>query len=128
MNGRAWLLGLAGCSALLTLAVAGSAHADSFKTGNEVYAACEDTSAPINWGFCRGYVIGTIDALIAQPAIERTKPTFCTPERATVGQMADVAISYMKEHPEERANGAASIVWVAMMTAFPCAKAKPSQR
>lgn len=45
---------------------------------------------------------------------------FCTPDNVTNGQMEDIVVKYLKDHPDERHMLAAILVVKAMTKAFPC--------
>ena len=85
----------------------------SFETGNQLYTDCQ-TKPP---NYCMGYIMGVIDSLIVFDY-------FCLPERATQGQLRDVVVKYLDEHPAERHQRGDGLVLTAIKMAFPC-PAKP---
>jgi hypothetical protein len=44
----------------------------------------------------------------------------CIPNTATYSQLKDVALNYMREHPEIRHESARSLIWTSYIEAFPC--------
>jgi hypothetical protein len=92
-----------------------------FYNGNEVYINCTDDS-PVKQGVCSGYVLGTVDGIwTSQELLNQTK-ILCLPASATVEQVRDVAIRHLANHPSERQYVAASVIWRAMIEAFPCSE------
>src|SRR5436190_1415229 len=88
--------------------VGGDAWAD-FQTGNELLQACEGTDRLL----CRGSVMAIADVLDYQMDA-------CVPIRATVGQLVDVVVKYLREHPKDRHHAAAALIITALPEAFPC--------
>lgn len=102
---------------LACLAAVLPAHA-GFDSGNRLYEDCR-ASNYFNRGYCGGYVIGVVDA------VERSGsgPRICVPEGATKGQLADVVLKYLEDHPERRNRDAGELVPEALHAAFPCGAA-----
>jgi len=44
----------------------------------------------------------------------------CIPQKVTNGQMGDVLIKYLQDHPEKRHNDVGVLAWRAFRKAFPC--------
>ena len=97
-----------------------------FYTGNEIYGDCQASESDAayfqKWARCTSYVTGAFDAILLARQLN-DKPD-CTPDRLTVGQMRDVAVKYMREHPENRNMSAAAIVLLSIMDAWPCGSGK----
>lgn len=91
----------------------------TFYTGNELYAKCDD---PTQQAFCMSYVAGAFDMMSAFNNGGATS-TFCTTEGGTVRQITDIAIKYMRDHPETRNQYAPILIFNAVRGAFPCPKA-----
>lgn len=68
-----------------------------------------------------GYVAGVHDA-------SKLRKTFCAPERATTGQLADVAEKYLRDNPARRDQQAHLLVRDAFASAWPCSAPRPSSR
>lgn len=102
------------------LALAHSAQAD-FKGGEELYGLCIRPNDVRALSFCIGYVaaigdvLGTGDGVISGWRA-------CLPPGATQGEVAQIAIQWMKEHPENRAFGASDVVAQALANTYPCSK------
>jgi hypothetical protein len=116
--------------ALLTasLVVAGTlasgsvpALAGGFDSGNDLLDDCSAKSGdnPVKAGACLGYVTGVADVLGGGTVIDGIRACFVT---ATTGQLKDVVLRYLNEHPETRHLVAASLVARALSEAFPCPK------
>jgi Rap1a immunity proteins len=67
---------------------------------------------------CLAYTVAIADALSAPNVINGYRA--CIPLSVTNGQVRDVVLLYMKQHPEKRHYGAAGLVAGALAEAFPC--------
>ncbi len=85
-----------------------------FYDGNELLRLCQASAT-----FCRGFVAGITDH---QSWVERgdVRAWYCVPENATIGQLTDVVLKHLDQHPESRHNTAVSLVAIALYDAFPC--------
>ena len=63
--------------------------------------------------FGRGFVAGVADAAL-------DGNTYCSPGDATLGQFNDVALAYLRAHPETLPQTASTIVLEALKAAYPC--------
>lgn len=88
-------------------------------TGNDLLADSETQKA----GTMR-YVKGVIDGITASQMASR-KEIVCIPEGVTVGQSTDVVLNELRKTPANRHLDAGAIVYVALMTTWPC-KLTPS--
>jgi len=96
-------------------------HADLFD-GNGIYRffeMCEkykngDASIENYWncGMSKGYVAGVHDTLLGH--------AFCTPANTSLGEVEDVVHLWLKNHPDDRAYSAESLVIAALQEAWPC--------
>jgi hypothetical protein len=106
---------------LLLLLVSASAHSQrvSTMTGNTLLEACESKDA-FQHALCLGYIQGAtdIDAMDGATFPERRRS--CVTENVTNGQIEDVVVKYLRDHPEERHLLAAILVVRAVAKAFPC--------
>jgi Rap1a immunity proteins len=99
-----------------------------FKTGNDLLSDCEKPPGGVDFPFCVAYITGAVDMIGGlQGAVSTTDQhsfwklrSVCLPTEATVQQIVDVVLKYMKENPEERADGASWIVTRAMVQAWGC--------
>lgn len=80
----------------------------AFFDGNEMIELGEEN--PVALGM---YVAGAADFAMGMHMV-------CVPNRAQVGQLRDVVIKYLDEHPEHRHYSADSIVVTALREGFPC--------
>lgn len=102
------------------LALAQSAPAD-FKDGEELYGLCTTPNDKRANSFCVGYVAAIADVLgTGDGSISGWRA--CLPSSATQGEVAEVAIQWLKNHPENRAFGASDVVAQALAHTYPCAK------
>lgn len=109
-------------AALLALSQASPPQRGVYFTGNRLYAECQLPSRDA----CVGYVIAISDMLDDVAIIRREPRTVCLGEGVESGQLVDVVIRYLRDHPEIRHASAASMVTVALQRAFPCPR--PTRR
>jgi hypothetical protein len=76
--------------------------------GNQILQTCENTSG-YNQGFCLGYLMGVVDSLVNGAA-----PVMCTNDFVTLGQMRDIVLKFLSDHPESRHCGAIDITYVSL--------------
>jgi hypothetical protein len=94
-----------------------------FYDGNKLFDVCTanraDSTYDSKWGECVGYVTAIADLLLygGVPALGWNA---CVPAGATIGQIRDVVIQYLYQHPEMRHQTAIGMTAVALRTAFPC--------
>jgi hypothetical protein len=76
--------------------------------GNFLLAQCDGMSRTVRGVGCTSYIAGFRDALdVAQDA---AGTPHCIPPTVNVGQVRDVAIRYLKQHPESRHHPAAMLL------------------
>lgn len=94
----------------------------NFYSGNEVYSNClalrSDDTYYQKYAMCMAYVSGAYDAI--ELARDINSAPRCGPDGLTVGQLKDVVVKYMREHPENRNYSAASLVLLSMVDAWGC--------
>jgi hypothetical protein len=100
------------------LALAHAAHAD-FKGGEELYELCTRPDDVRAHSFCVGYVAAIGDVL-GDGVVSGWRA--CLPSKATQGEVARIAIQWMKAHPENRGFGASDVAAQALAHSYPCAK------
>jgi hypothetical protein len=84
-------------------------------TGNRLLSSCNGSSdAELN--FCIGYIEGIWDGATVMTL---DKQKFSISNEATSEQLKDVAVKYLKYHPEERHKHASLRVIYALRVAFP---------
>jgi len=99
--------------------------------GNALMTWCEPRNAagPSN-PLCIGFVTGVSDAVNFSRQFTGQGPnTSCTPPGVTMGQEADLVLSYLNRNPDKSDLAAAALVLAAMDEAWcPQAPAAPSAR
>ena len=90
----------------------------AFVTGNRLLEVCTPVQTPP----CYAYVEGVVDALQSTfGALHMQQHAlFCLPQGATSRQLVDIAINYLRDHPERRDYVASANVALALANAFPC--------
>jgi hypothetical protein len=105
--------------AALLILPCGIARAD---TGNDLFQSCEvEKDNNFSLGTCLGYVVGAADAFIASMNAQNAC-WFRIPPNVNKQQMIDITVKYLNDHPEQRQYRAADLIFVAIVTAFPCPK------
>ena len=93
-----------------------------FMTGNQLYSACtaekNDPTYYQRIAQCQSYVTGALDMLDGLQSFK--KLPVCLTSGVTVGQVTDITIKYLREHPEKRNYSASSLVFLAANEAFGC--------
>ena len=97
-------------AATVATAFAGTAHADSFYNGNQLYEKCSAQTNSADDGFCYGYVSGVVDSVKAVGN--------CIGPRVPLDQVQDVVKKYLQSYPENRHYNASGLVAVAVKQAF----------
>ena len=90
-----------------------------FVSGNELYSYCQSASS-VDQGICTGYIGGVVDSQITVLTALKLHNPVCGPQNVTTGEMKDIVLRSLREHPEERHYTAASLVLGALAEAFPC--------
>lgn len=101
----------------LTIALMLSPRAVLALDGNQMLQTCENTSG-YNQGFCLGYLMGVVNSLV-----NGAVPLMCKNSKndfVTLGQMKDIVLKFLSDHPESRHCGAIDITYVSLRNLFPC--------
>jgi hypothetical protein len=91
----------------------------TFMSGNDLFDAC---GSPQRALVCFGYIEGIADAMQStrNAGGSLAGVRACLPEDATLGQLKDIVINFLRDHPETRHFTALSITAYAFSAAFPC--------
>ncbi|MGC2464984.1 MAG: Rap1a/Tai family immunity protein [Candidatus Acidiferrum sp.] len=106
----------------LLCSISARAQRVSTTTGNDLLESCESTGH-FEQAFCFGYITGVTDTDAMDGAAFPDRRRSCVAENVSNGQVKDVVVKYLRDHPEERHLLAAILIVKAMSQAFPC-KAK----
>ena len=92
----------------------------AYVSANRLLEICTPVQSPS----CYAYVEGVVDALQSTFSALRMqqRALFCLPQGVTSRQLVDMAINYLRDHPEKRHNVASANVALALANAFPCPK------
>lgn len=108
--------------ALVLLVSAGADAQDEsghWMTGNELKAFCQDGPA-FERGVCSGFAVAVADFTIRAP-VDTYRA--CIPvTQVTRGQLRDIMVKYLDDHPELLHYTATSLAAKAFEMAFPCPK------
>lgn len=89
--------------------------------------ASRDDAADLDAGYCAGFMDGVVETEKFWDAFSRIEKsghplTFCIPQDVTNGQILQVFLKYLDDHPEELNKPAALLFAEALNKAFPCGK------
>jgi hypothetical protein len=73
-----------------------------------------------NQGACLTYVLGAVDASVAASVVNFGRTYICIPPEVTNQQVANVAIAFLRAHPEAQDSSAASVVIQGVTASYPC--------
>jgi hypothetical protein len=99
-------------------AVASAQDAASFMTGNELKVFCRDEGA-YGRGICSGFA-SAVSGVVATEHFAGWRA--CFPDGVTRGQVSDIMVKFLDDHPEKLHLTAASLTAHAFAEAFPCPK------
>ena len=89
-------------------------------SGNDLLRDCTDDKTVTQKSFCLGFIMGIWDAAVVEEGVfHPSKPKFVIPEAANLGQLKDVVVKYLNEHPANRHLNAGVLVVIALKEAFP---------
>lgn len=108
-------------AAALSLACPLAAEDSSpLKTGNDLLQTCTDTSNLVMITGCIGFISGVSRGTAAALETVNNRQFFCVPLGADNGQLTDIVVKWLRDHPEMRHHDATGLVIVALRGAFPC--------
>jgi hypothetical protein len=98
-----------------------------FRTGNDLLRDCRNVDELRDT--CAGYVLGAVDligSLQGSSDINGTNywkyRSICMPKNAEAGQIKDIIVKYLVEHPEKRDEPAAQLIIITMLATWGCPK------
>jgi hypothetical protein len=113
---------LATLLAALGTQIAGADASGQFVDGNKLYEMCtEKESGPTHYqdhAWCVGYVLGTYDTMKASGLAANL--AICVPDEVNAGQLHDVIVKALEEHPEIRHYSGSMLVGAALRASFKC--------
>jgi hypothetical protein len=92
--------------------------------GNKLYEECTTPKSRSTHyqdsASCISFVLGVSDMNGLMAPLRDVEPLFCVPQTATSGQLKDITVKYLENHPERRHGLAAGEVMMALRQSFPC--------
>ncbi len=104
--------------ALVLVSTAASAQGKTAATGNQMMGLCHSAEA-FGQGLCVGFAMAVAGLASWLPY---DAPAACFMETVTLGQLRDIMVKYLDDHPEELHYSATSLAAKAFAKAFPCPK------
>jgi hypothetical protein len=92
-------------------------------SGNDLLEFCQAGEPGLEnpaRAFCLGYIVGALEGWHHATVMHRGTPSLCNTQRLTNQQIADMAIIYLRDHPEIRPLNASSIVRLLFIDKLPC--------
>ncbi len=84
--------------------------------GEELAGVCSDEKDKFNQGFCVGYLTGVSETLTG---VLQTSG-ICAPKDITIEKLITTVATYSSRHDDKRKGPAVSLVWSALVDAWPC--------
>lgn len=88
---------------------------NAYLNGNDLLLIC---TTPQNITGCVGYVVGVADAMADRHTVDGHRG--CVPPQVASGQLVDITVNYLKQHPAQRQFLGAQLIADAIAEAFPC--------
>lgn len=109
-------------SLLILGGAASDARAESLN-GAELLALCDTPKSEsmvyfTNFSLCAGYINGVSDASLCGNMVGGSSHSH--PEGATVGNIFEVFVTWMRNHPDSASEGASVLVARSLAEAYPC--------
>ena len=101
-------------------AISSSPTLANYLTGKDLYADCSKPQGSFSQGFCSGYVSGVVDAIEYYQVSKGAEKSVCVPKEASIGQVKEIVVRFLTQHPDPRNNTASSLVSDALRNTFPC--------
>lgn len=121
---------MAAAVALVGLLGSGSAQASDLKyDGNELLSQCQQylkvANSEKNYdvlavGMCAGFVGGVNSTVLFYSDVLKKDEKYCMPDNVTNAQMVRIVVKYLKDNPKLLNEGRTSLVWSALIDAYPC--------
>lgn len=89
-------------------------------SGNELLETCRKESSMFSSGACLGFIEGVVEGMRLQASTMNEKALVCPPYGVTVGQIRDVVMKYLADHPEQRHFSGAQVTVLALAGAWRC--------
>jgi hypothetical protein len=96
----------------------GPREAFSFANGNKVLQLCESED-PADGMWCAGYMSAAASAAQSDWLLKDSNVRICLPSSVNLKQLTDMAVKYLKAHPEHRHYDAFAMV-VVSWSSFTC--------
>lgn len=97
--------------------------------GNELLTQCqsyikliddEKNYSSVNAGACGGFVQGVDSTVQFYSEVLKKDEKYCTPDGVTNTQIVRVVVKFLKDNPQILNKNKTSLVWMALMDAYPC--------
>ena len=110
---------------LLAALLTGPAFADSFETGQDLYALCKQAADPakrsdLAFGLCMGYIDGYISGYRFKKEVPNS-PSICDDiEKRSRRQVLSAVVAYLEAHPETQPELKSIAMYRALLDRMTC--------
>ncbi len=111
-------------SVLVALMFCAAIPTASALQGEELAGVCSDDKDKFKQGFCVGYLSGVSETLTG---VLQTSG-ICAPKDLTIEKLITAVATYSSNHDDKRRGPAVSLVWSALVDAWPCPGMKTPER
>ncbi len=112
-----------GAALALVLVSAGAGAQEtmsSWADGNDMKNFCHSEAPNFSQGLCVGFAMAVAEIAGSQPIFDRQRA--CIPPGVKRGQLKDIMVKFLDDHPEQLHLTATSLAARAYEEAFPCPK------
>ena len=106
----------------MNISIPNAVHARGIEDGNSLLENCSAAEDRLEYIDCLSYIHGGIDMLVDMQMAKLIDKRVCLPAGVTNGQLKDVVVKYVIEHPEIRHFPAGDLVFLALANNFACSK------
>jgi Rap1a immunity proteins len=92
--------------------------------GEELAGVCSDDKDKFKQGFCVGYLSGVSETLTSV----LQSSGICAPKDLTIEKLITTVANYSSNHADKRRGPGVSLVWSALVDAWPCPGMKTPER
>jgi hypothetical protein len=103
----------------------GTNDSGAFNTGNTLLRHCQGSG--VDKDYCLAYIVGVVDLIGAlQGSADKAGVNFwkyravCLPNQVDAGQIKDVVVKHLVDHPENRDQPAAQLIIIALIATWGC--------
>jgi len=110
---------------LILLVLSSTAGAESFETGQDLYAVCKQAADPakrsdLAFGLCMGYIDGYISGYRFKKEVPNSPPICDNIEQRSRRQVLGAVVAYLEAHPESQQELKSIAMYRALLDKMTC--------